>query len=280
VEGQPNASKGRLSVRIEKTGERLSVKPENLHKIWLRGSGAGAMPPLQYVGSKAPGLEEGDLVLLHDLKMSSLNGEKAKVTKTAVAEEERIQVALLRTGQKLMVSQENVQRTGSRPETSRAAGSSAATPQDILEQLKFAMQSSDLAEIDQALGSAEASQGLEWGDLLAKKKQLLKKLRARRKKFCDDADDQKACPPADTSSRSKTVVRQWCEELQLPVDLVEKLAAEEVTDPQELTGVPDEELASLVVGWKMGPKGRFMKAVQRMKAAERAELGSTTGSTC
>ncbi|CAE8613319.1 unnamed protein product, partial [Polarella glacialis] len=185
---------------------------------------------------------------------------------------------------------------------------------------------------------------LEWGDLLTKKKQLLKKLRLKRKKLQGDlgADESSAPPaPAPTTAttttkpttaapevtkqsvavpqepsaskaasersaqeerdwvvlgrklgtqgpnpvhqapkprppaQAKTVIEKWCEELQLPADLLEKLASEDVTDPQELTGVGDDELAALVLGWKLGPKGRFMKAVQRMKAAERAELGSS-----
>ncbi len=37
-------------VKLEKTGKLLHLAPTNLHKIWLRGSGAGAMPPLQFVG--------------------------------------------------------------------------------------------------------------------------------------------------------------------------------------------------------------------------------------
>eukprot|EP00913_Durusdinium_trenchii_P000637 g590.t1 len=30
--------------------EKENLAEANLHKIWLRGSGAGAMPPLQFVG--------------------------------------------------------------------------------------------------------------------------------------------------------------------------------------------------------------------------------------
>ncbi|CAE7763022.1 unnamed protein product [Symbiodinium pilosum] len=64
-------------------------------------------------------------------------------------------------------------------------------------------------------------------------------------------------------------------ELQLPPELLSRLQAEEVTEPQELTGVSEQELSALTDGLKIGPKGRFMKAVQRMKAMEAAELRST-----
>jgi len=56
--------------------------------------------------------------------------------------------------------------------------------------------------------------------------------------------------------------------------LISRLQEEDVTDPEELVEIKDEELAHLTVGWKLGPKGRFMKAVQRMRAAARSEMGS------
>ena len=38
-------------VKLEKTGQVVQVmSSEHLHKIWFRGSGAGTMPPLQFVG--------------------------------------------------------------------------------------------------------------------------------------------------------------------------------------------------------------------------------------
>jgi len=66
----------------------------------------------------------------------------------------------------------------------------------------------------------------------------------------------------------------WCQEHRLPLDLISRLQEEDVTDPEELVEIKDEELAHLTVGWKLGPKGRFMKAVQRMRAAARSEMGS------
>jgi hypothetical protein len=44
---------GTCFVRLEKNKDVLQLGEANLHKIWLRGSGAGAMPPLQMVGQAA-----------------------------------------------------------------------------------------------------------------------------------------------------------------------------------------------------------------------------------
>ena len=41
---------GTCFVRLDKNKDVLQLGEANLHKIWLRGSGAGAMPPLQMVG--------------------------------------------------------------------------------------------------------------------------------------------------------------------------------------------------------------------------------------
>lgn len=67
-------------------------------------------------------------------------------------------------------------------------------------------------------------------------------------------------PPSQLSA-----VAQWCKELQLPESLIEQLEAEDVTDPQELAAIPEEELAAFAKGMKLGPKGRFLTAVKRMK---------------
>lgn len=79
------------------------------------------------------------------------------------------------------------------------------------------------------------------------------------------------------------------QELQLPPELLSRLNDEDVTDPQaavfprkfrntchcfcgyqsawlqELTEVGEQELAALTMGLKIGPKGRFMKAVKRRR---------------
>jgi len=44
---------GTCFVRLDKNKDVLQLGEANLHKIWLRGSGAGAMPPLQMVGQAA-----------------------------------------------------------------------------------------------------------------------------------------------------------------------------------------------------------------------------------
>lgn len=64
------------------------------------------------------------------------------------------------------------------------------------------------------------------------------------------------------------------------MDFFDGLVVEEVTDPHELTGVPDENLVVLKVGLKIGPKGLFAQKVRKMRAAEQVERGSTCGSTC
>ena len=51
---------GTFQVRLRKTRRDqkeamvVPVAEENLHKMWLRGSGAGAMPPLQFIGQALP----------------------------------------------------------------------------------------------------------------------------------------------------------------------------------------------------------------------------------
>eukprot|EP00930_Biecheleria_cincta_P051434 TRINITY_DN3661_c0_g1_i3.p1 TRINITY_DN3661_c0_g1~~TRINITY_DN3661_c0_g1_i3.p1 ORF type:complete len:710 (-),score=202.07 TRINITY_DN3661_c0_g1_i3:449-2578(-) len=278
-----------LNVKLDKSGQCMSLPPENLHKIWLRGASAGAMPPLQYVGSQVMPTKQalGDMVVLCNMKLASLNGEKAKITSLETNDTARLQVQLLRSGQKLMVGQENVQRTmakvanrdlGPASAQDHTLKSDKANEADaILEQMRCAMQSTFIADVDGAIEAAEGSQ-VTWGELLVKKKQVMKKLRAKQKKMQEDGTE-KANAIMQAAPVNSAIAR-WCEELQLPMDLVERLADEDVTDPQELTGVGEEELSSLTVGWKLGPKGRFMKAVQRMKAVERAELGSMVGSTC
>jgi len=291
LKGTIEAIKGNdNTVKLDVSGQQMVVKSENLHKIWLRGSGAGSMPPLQYVGAHVSSQHApGDLVVLRDMKIASLNGEKAKVLEAGEAE--RIQVELLRTGQRLNVGRPNAQKSTEKAATeSKTCPGDQSTPsatqaEDVLQKLKFAMQTSILAEVDEALAAAEAAQGLDWGELLLKKKQLMKKLRAKRKKMTegDEPCTKKAAELPGTSvsmPKAKSIIAQWCEDLQLPEEMVERLVAEDVTDPQELTGVGEDELASLTVGLKIGPKGRFMKAVSRLKAQERAELGSVVGSTC
>ena len=50
------ASKGRLPVKLDKTGSMLAVKPENIEKLSAPvAKSAGAMPPLQSVGASAKG---------------------------------------------------------------------------------------------------------------------------------------------------------------------------------------------------------------------------------
>lgn len=247
------------------------------------------MPPLQYVGAQVMPTKQalGDLVVLCNMKLASLNGEKAKITSMETSDTARLQVQLLRSSQRLMVGQENVQRTLVKTANSDSGPASdqdhilksgeANEAEAVLQQMRFAMQSTLVADLDAAIEAAESSQ-VPWGELLVKKKQIMKKLRAKKKKMQEDGPDE--ANATRQAAPVNSAIARWCEELQLPMDLVERLADEEVTDPQELTGVGEEELKSLTVGWKIGPKGRFMKAVQRMKAIERAELGSTVGSTC
>uniref|UniRef100_A0A7S1Q9N9 SAM domain-containing protein n=1 Tax=Alexandrium catenella TaxID=2925 RepID=A0A7S1Q9N9_ALECA len=83
-----------------------------------------------------------------------------------------------------------------------------------------------------------------------------------------------ASPPAGAAhpsghrpaaAHTKSEVAKWCEELQLPSDLVDRLEAEDVADPQELAAVADEDLLAFTHGMKIGPKGRFLTAVRKMR---------------
>uniref|UniRef100_A0A7S4S1E9 Uncharacterized protein n=1 Tax=Alexandrium monilatum TaxID=311494 RepID=A0A7S4S1E9_9DINO len=426
---------GRLDVRLQGTGEKVSVKPVNLEKVSssvpavaqaqppaagaagddadddddmppLEYVGVGSkpqpaagppaaagddgdasddsMPPLDYAGTAAPASQEqpptggepqttfsvGDMVVLTGLRTTQLNGERARVIQELDAETSRVQVKLLGSGKKMLVKPINIQKaaavssdeeeSGKRPapgppNTGTASADTTKNPEALLEQMRQAMQSTSVAPVLEALAHVEAAEGMEWGDLLPRKKQLLKKLRAKKRKLQPQEDESQAPPDTpergggapDAASKSKatsdssahsekdwvvlgkkgattvapaaaapgrglvrtpagpkaappaqstagaaapaaaaagspkptqSLVRQWCEELQLPASLAEALEAEEVADPQELTGVPDEELSELAKHMKIGPKGRFMKAIRKMKALEQAELGSTCGS--
>jgi len=404
-------AKGRLPVRLDSSGKKLSIRPENLGKVAaapaavetavaedsedsmppLDHTGVGSptspvrdgeesgdsMPPLEpeiaspsSAGMASPGskkgksgsangkpvqeeprdLVPGDLVVLQKLKLTNLNGEYAKVTKASTTDS-RIQVKLMRSGKRLLVKWANAERApaqepaesdDSMPPLDNAATPSrkpavwkGASAEALLEQMKSAMQSNSQAEVAEVLAEVESAQDLDWGEHRERKKQLLKKLRAKRRKMQQSASgDGKSgvsagegpaerrqapaamparqpaqggssdrssqsekdwvvlgagsdkgsvsCTSGAAASRDKTVVQeglslvqQWCNELQLPPHLVQLLAEEEVTDPQELTSIGDEELAGLTKGLKIGPKGRFLKAVQRMRAVEQAELGSS-----
>jgi len=342
-------------------------------------------PPLPTEpAAAAQGLQEalrvGDTVVLGGLRTADLNGERARIVKEPDASESRVELTLLRTGKKLLVKWANItkapaaesdeEESGKRPAAAAAkAGASRSTaaksPEALLEVMRQAMQSSAAAPVVDALAQVEAAEGLDWGELLPRKKQILKKLRAKRRKLQPQDEESPAPPgtperpaapaagakskatsgssshsdkatgrgeqdkngkrveeewvvlsgaaspntPAATAPSSRGLIRtaqgpkaapplpadagvgvaaaagqtpctlrQWCQELQLPMELVQVLEAEEVSEPQELTGVPEEELTELTKGWKIGPKGRFMKAVRRMRAAEQAEFGSTCGS--
>uniref|UniRef100_A0A7S1QVC4 SAM domain-containing protein n=1 Tax=Alexandrium catenella TaxID=2925 RepID=A0A7S1QVC4_ALECA len=67
------------------------------------------------------------------------------------------------------------------------------------------------------------------------------------------------------SDFSEGQLARWCEDLQLPADLVSRLEAEDVADPRELAAVSDGDLAAFVSGIKIGPKGRFLTAVRKMR---------------
>jgi len=326
----------------------------------------------------------GDVVLLRGLQTANLNGERARILPGADHSAPRAQVKLLRTGKRLLVKWSNFERpppgaaeaaeseesppSEGAPQQQRAQppasaggrggrGKAAAqqrSPEALMELMRQAMQSTTVGPVQEALSQVEAVEGIDWGELLPKKKQLLKKLRAKRRKLQPQGEDfpaaaespaaasapaaasptaagaaagqrQKAVSqPAQASGSDKSSqsekewvvlgseaakataaaggldkaaaavgaaaaaagsnasaaeeLRRWCEELQLPMELLDRLRAEEVNDPQELTGVQEDELASFTEGWKIGPKGRFMKAVRRMRALEQAELGSTCGS--
>merc|ERR1712203_919263 len=182
------------------------------------------------------------------------------------------------------------------------------------ELMKHALASTSVAQVQDAVARVESAQGIEWGDLLPKKKQLLKKLRAKRKKMQsgDGSPVPEESPPAagigaaqasggsnpssqsasekewvvlkednmrpqtqgkdlaqarasgetnasggpvDAPSQSgNSAVLSWCEELKLPIELAERMAKEDILDPEELTGLGDPELLSLASGFKMGPK--------------------------
>ena len=244
---------------------------------------------------------------------------------------------------------------------SAPAPAAAATPpqtrQDrqeaLLDRMRRALAEGTADLISEAVAAVEAAQGLEWGDMLPKKKALLKKLREKRRKLegiegasggaaVDEAPEpgwvclkstaaahdaakeeerrqrelsrglsgptltalpatapaaaagkhapelyrltpralegEAAGDPrpaiATTKALQMNTIAQWCEDLQLPSELVDRLLAEEVMEPEELTCIADAELLQLTTGWKMGPKGRFMKAVQRSRAVTVRQPGS------
>lgn len=61
-------------VKLEKTGKLLQLAPTNLHKIWLRGSGAGAMPPLQFVGQAHTWTSIHKLLASHNAQYTQMTG--------------------------------------------------------------------------------------------------------------------------------------------------------------------------------------------------------------
>eukprot|EP00438_Fugacium_kawagutii_P015150 Skav209959 [mRNA] locus=scaffold2867:10074:15192:+ [translate_table: standard] len=146
--------------------------------------------------------------------------------------------------------------------------------QDALQKMRSALHSTSLPEVDAAL-KVEKTPGVAWGEWETEKVQLVKQLRARRSQIVEtvNGDGSRQAPEA-CRQVYKSTIEKWCQDLQLPQELLTRLNDEDVTDPEELTGVGEKELAALTSGLKIGPKGRFMKAVKRMKALEAAELGS------
>jgi hypothetical protein len=60
-------------------------------------------------------------------------------------------------------------------------------------------------------------------------------------------------------------LKEWCSSFNLPMELMQRLEDEEVSCPADLAYVPEEDLRMLVDGFKIGPKGRFLAAVQILK---------------
>eukprot|EP00434_Breviolum_minutum_P014124 symbB.v1.2.012453.t1/scaffold858.1/size157433/1 len=227
-------------VKLEKTGKLLQLAPTNLHKIWLRGSGAGAMPPLQFVG-QANGCSP--------MYSAAPNGhckdaDKADTQKAEPADRGRHFV------------------TPGGSDKSRQPGNPQEV-QDTMEMMRSALHATSLSEVDAALSQAQKSPGVSCDE----KNEALKQLETKRSQMAKL--QQEVSAPS-----TKSTIEKWCQDLQLPQQLLARLNDEDVTDPEELTGVSEKELAELTTGLKIGPKGRFLKAVKRMKALEAAELGS------
>jgi len=60
-------------------------------------------------------------------------------------------------------------------------------------------------------------------------------------------------------------LRNWCAINNIAPEIEEKLAVEEVTDPQELAVLTDEDLAAFSAGLRLGQKGKFLTAIRRLR---------------
>mmetsp|Transcript_62240 Transcript_62240/g.180498 ORF Transcript_62240/g.180498 Transcript_62240/m.180498 type:complete len:441 (-) Transcript_62240:79-1401(-) len=323
------AKDGRLPVRLDEAGQTVLVRAANIERLG---------PRTQEAQADAFPLSVGDIVVLKGLQTANLNGERAEVVVAPKAEavpDDRVPLRLLKGSKTLIIKRSNLEKVAS----GAPANGSQLAPADpraevLLERMRRALlPEASPAEVAEAVTHMDAAKSVEWGPNLQKKKLMLKKLRARRRKLdataagapqasgadkegksssrsesewvCLDAASRggaqapaasaaAAAPEQAVASRAPLASMQsmlaagdaigaqagpvsiasWCQEHQLPEELVQRLADEEVMEPQELTAIPEEDLTQLTVGWKMGPKARFLKAVQRMKAVEQSERGS------
>lgn len=202
-----------------------------------------------------------------------------------------------------------------RPASTEVRGEASVLVDALLEKMRSACAANaTLAEVSEALARIEAESHVDWADQRNEKEDLLKKLHTKRNALAlSETVCRSAPPPCERNvqelypegegrrhtplpsgslpSAGETrpcdgavvggagsglsVLSRWCQEHQLPMELVQRLQDEEVLDPEELAEIQDDELAQLTVGLKLGPKGRFMRAVQRMRAAARSDKGST-----
>jgi len=291
------AAKGRLPVKLD-SGQLLAVKPENLDKLQSGHGMNGVGPKTAPVEAAAPPAAPKAAVVEDDdddddmPPLEYVGTGKGAATEPPPAapvsapKQEPARPAPARPAA-MPPLQSISQASPMQPEIPAPAPAPLPKSPEVdsfLEKMKVALHSAKLASIDEALRIGNSA-GLQWGDRNLEKNMLMQRLNTLRTELVTKPAPKKevqangyangnAANGTAPVSSDKGVLESWCEELQLPGELLARLRAEEVMEPQELTGVTETELTALTAGLKIGPKGRFMKAVQRMKALEAAELRS------
>jgi hypothetical protein len=264
----------RCAIRVISTGQKLSVKFEKIEKLYKDSTRPNATASANLLAAKLMGKQE---TIQPPASLPAAPSSPAMERK--VVEQDK--------------------KTG----LSKQAQPKKITPEALLERMKEASNSNSERLISDVLVEVENAKDLRWGDLLTKKKQIMKKLRAKKRKFEGDGvsgveselptaaeldfaeravpkeipkvDKRQTGPPpsdSDWQSEKNWVVlptnaslKDWCASLKLPPEVLQRLQSEDVSSPAELAFVPEEDLRSFVKDLKMGPKGRFLAAVQSMK---------------
>jgi len=271
---------GRLRVKLIGSGAKLAVLKEKVERV-------KAAPT-------APGAATGKTPSTAPAPAASPKAAAAPKQASAPAPEE---------------NPSNAAATQKGSDRSKASTSKKVTAEGLLEKMKEAMGGSEQLILS-VINEVEANKDLNFGELLPKKKQLLKKLRAKKRKLDGDTTgkvesevsaaeyssspaatmkifkDSQAIPEvrgsaSDVSSDSKekpwivldpstqeksgVAIKEWCEKLELPPEVLARLEEEEVKTPDELVHVPEEDLKAIVANLKIGPKGRFLAAVKALR---------------